>query len=306
MNFKEFRDKYEKLSVEEFPNVVPNNPTVSICISTYQHANFINKCLDSILIQKSDFTFEILLGEDASTDGTRGICIDYAEKYPEKIRLFLHHRVNNIQMGGSPSGRFNFIYNLLSAKGEFIALCEGDDYWSDPLKLQKQYNAIMNDRNISLVSCNVDHLENNRVIGNGKGGTRTYFFRNIEELSGLANYVHFIYHGDNFLKSILAVQGKELVLEDKMAVWRKHEGGVWGSLLDSIKNRRKLEFQRASTAFWIGVYHFDQGRKNIAIKYIVKAMIKLSIAIPELEMKLALIFYKKSLRKRISKFLRRN
>lgn len=305
MNFREFIEKYEKVKVKEYANSVPQNPVVSVCVQTYQHAIYIRECLDGILMQETDFPFEILLGEDASTDGTRAICIEYAEKYPDKIRLFLHHRENNISINGSPTGRFNFVYNLLSSKGQYIALCEGDDFWTDPKKLKKQYGAILKDKNISLVSCKVDHIENKNIIGNGKGGSRTYFFQNNEEISGMASYAHFIYHGDNLLKSILAVRGKEHILEDKMAVWRKHEGGVWGSLLDSEENKLKMEFQRASSTFWIGIYHFDKGRRKIAIEYIVKAMLKLMIAVPELQRSVAVNFYKKSLKRLISKILGR-
>lgn len=149
MDFKEFKAQYEHKPVIEHPNQVTNKPMVSVCVQTYKHASFIKECLDGILMQKTDFSFEILLGEDGSTDGTREICMEYAEKYPDKIRLFLHHRENNIKINGNPTGRFNFLYNLYTAKGKYIALCEGDDYWTDPLKLQKQ----------------VDFLERNEKIG---------------------------------------------------------------------------------------------------------------------------------------------
>src|SRR5690606_4409195 len=115
------------------------NPVVSVCVQTYQHAPYIRECLDSILMQKTDFPFEILLGEDESSDGTREICIEYAEKFPDKIKLFLHRRENNIQIFGYPTGRFNFLTNLYSSNGKYIAICEGDDYWTDSDKLQKQY-----------------------------------------------------------------------------------------------------------------------------------------------------------------------
>ena len=111
MTFEEFNDKYQKVPVEEYPNSVSTKPTVSVCVQTYQHTHFIRDCLEGILMQETDFPFEILLGEDASTDGTREICIEYADKYPDKIRLFLHHRENNISIGGSPTGRFNFMFN---------------------------------------------------------------------------------------------------------------------------------------------------------------------------------------------------
>lgn len=134
----EFIEKYQKVPVTEYKNKVKNDHLVSVCVQTYQHVNYIRDCLDGILMQKTDFSFEILLGEDASTDGTREFCIEYAQKHPDKIRLFLHSRENNIKVNGQPTGRFNLLYNFSKAHGKYIALCEGDDYWTDPYKLQKQ------------------------------------------------------------------------------------------------------------------------------------------------------------------------
>lgn len=138
MDFREFTEKYQQKEVTETPNVVEGHPTVSVCVQTYQHASYIRDCLDGILMQKTGFPFEILLGEDNSKDGTREICIEYAKNYPGKIRLFLHHRENNMAIDGRPTGRFVFLYNLFHANGKYMAFCEGDDYWTDPLKLQKQ------------------------------------------------------------------------------------------------------------------------------------------------------------------------
>jgi glycosyltransferase involved in cell wall biosynthesis len=111
---------------------------VSICVQTYQNAGTIEKCIQGIITQDFDQAYEILLGEDASSDGTRDICKNLAKKYPDKIRLFLHDRENNITVDGRPSGRFNFLYNVFKARGEYIAICEGDDYWVDVSKLRKQ------------------------------------------------------------------------------------------------------------------------------------------------------------------------
>ncbi|MCF8333442.1 MAG: glycosyltransferase [Bacteroidales bacterium] len=148
---KDFIKKYQKVPVEEYPNKVTAKPVVSVCVQTYQHADYIGQCLDSILMQKTDFPFEILVGEDASSDETREICKQYAKSYPDKIRLFLHQRENNIPIKNRPSGRFNFVYNLFKARGEFVALCEGDDYWTDDLKLQKQLNYIKSDKGLAMV-----------------------------------------------------------------------------------------------------------------------------------------------------------
>src|SRR4051812_21193461 len=138
MNFDEVKEKYQKIPVDIFPNHVTENPLVSVAVQTYQHKAYIKDCLEGILMQKTNFPFEILLGEDRSTDGTREICMEYAKKYPDKIKLFLHHRENNIRINGRQTGLFNFLYNFFSAGGKYIAICEGDDYWTDPFKLQKQ------------------------------------------------------------------------------------------------------------------------------------------------------------------------
>ena len=156
MDLVEFKELFQKKKVVEKDHNVPSQPLVSVCVQTYQHVNYIEHCLDSILMQQTDFDFEILLGEDASNDGTREICIEYAEKYPNKIRLFLHQRENNIEILGGQLFDVNFMYNLYSSKGDYIALCEGDDYWNDELKLQKQINFLKENPqySVSYHNCN--------------------------------------------------------------------------------------------------------------------------------------------------------
>jgi len=146
MNFNDFKAKYENKKVLEFPNDVSQEPALSVLVQTYNHGRFIKQCLDAILSQETSFNFEILIGEDDSQDQTRKICQAYALKYPSRIRLFLHHRENNIMVEGHPTGNFNSIFNLFSAKGVLIAFCEGDDYWRDNQKLQKQYEQMMLNR----------------------------------------------------------------------------------------------------------------------------------------------------------------
>ncbi len=128
----------EKKKVVEFPTQVDVNPLVSVIILAHNHDHYIRQCLDSVLEQVTNFSVEVIVGEDDSKDDTRSICIEYAKNYPEKIRLFLHHQENNIAINGRPTGRFNFLFNLQAARGKYIALCDGDDYWIDKTKLQKQ------------------------------------------------------------------------------------------------------------------------------------------------------------------------
>lgn len=159
---EDFIRKYQKVPVEEYPNNVTTKPVVSVCVQTYQHVNYIGRCLDSILMQQTNFPFEILVGEDASRDATRKICQQYAEAYPDKIRLFLHQRENNIPIKNRPTGRFNFVYNLFKARGEFVAFCEGDDYWTESFKLQKQVDYFKPNKDLALVYTGfIELLQNN-------------------------------------------------------------------------------------------------------------------------------------------------
>lgn len=115
---------------------------ISICVTTYQHEKYIEKCLTSMLEQETDFEYEILIGEDGSTDGTREICERIARDNPDKVRLFLNKREDVYYKHGSPTGRANFVQNVKNAKGEFLAFCDGDDYWVSKNKLQKQVEAL--------------------------------------------------------------------------------------------------------------------------------------------------------------------
>lgn len=111
-------------------------PLVSICCITYNHAPFIKQCLDGFLMQKTTFPIEILIHDDASTDGTDDIIREYASAYPGVI--FPLFEVEN--QYSKPGHKHMDLYNYERAKGKYIAYCEGDDYWTDPLKLQRQVN----------------------------------------------------------------------------------------------------------------------------------------------------------------------
>ena len=106
---------------------------VSVLCATYNHEEYLRQTLDSFVNQKTDFPFEVLVNDDASTDGTGDIIREYAAKYPEIIRPF--YQKENLY-----SRRIN-LYDVVffpACRGEYIAVCEGDDYWNDPEKLQLQ------------------------------------------------------------------------------------------------------------------------------------------------------------------------
>jgi glycosyltransferase involved in cell wall biosynthesis len=128
-------EKYPKDSVAKHADSV--NPKVSVLITTYNQENLITQAVDSVLMQAVDFDYEIVIGEDASTDRTRDIVVELARRYPEKIRVLLRDpQVANRER--HLAGKMNFLQALQSCCGEYIAVLDGDDYYTSPDKLQKQ------------------------------------------------------------------------------------------------------------------------------------------------------------------------
>ncbi len=120
-----------------------DKPLLSICCITYNHEEFIKDTLDGFLMQKTDFSIEIIIHDDASTDNTAQIIKDYARKDNKIVPIL---RSTNLKSTGEPI----FPITFKKAKGKFIAMCEGDDYWIDPLKLQKQVDFLENNQDFSL------------------------------------------------------------------------------------------------------------------------------------------------------------
>lgn len=120
-----------------------NHPKVSVCITTYNHAAYIKNTLESVLMQQTTFEYEILIGDDCSTDNTRAILLEYKKSYPSKIKL--HFQSKNVGVNRQD-------YDLIHlAKGEYIAWLDGDDYWITPDKLEKQASILDNHNEFSCV-----------------------------------------------------------------------------------------------------------------------------------------------------------
>lgn len=106
------------------------SPLVSVVTITYNHAPYIAKCIEGVLMQRVNFPMEFIIADDCSTDGTREICEEYAAKYPDLIHV--------LSSAGNVGAVENEQRAFWGARGKYIATCEGDDYWTDPLKLQRQ------------------------------------------------------------------------------------------------------------------------------------------------------------------------
>lgn len=222
---------------------------LSVCCITYNQEKYIAEAIESMLAQQTNFDFEIVIGEDGSTDATRNICEKYSQKYPPKIKLL--HSAGNLGMNP------NLERTLKACSGEYVALCEGDDYWIDKNKLQKQvdfleanpsfaicyhrvYELYRNNK-LKLEEINTDETEKEYTIEYlAKGNcmhTASVVFRN-----GLINKFPSWFNkspvGDYVLHMLNAVHGKIKYLPVPMAVYRKHHGGVW-SLKDVNELRKK-------------------------------------------------------------------
>lgn len=137
-----------------FKDIVDPIPLVSISITTYEHVNYIGKCIEGVLKQKVNFPIEIIIGEDDSSDGTKEICESYQIRYPNLINLQLRSRSDVIKIGNRVTGRYNFIENLKLCKGKYIVCLDGDDYWTDENLLQNQFNFLESNADYNIVGYN--------------------------------------------------------------------------------------------------------------------------------------------------------
>jgi len=207
-----------------------NDILVSVCMITYNHEKYISQAVEGVLMQKTNFLIELIIGEDCSTDNTRNICLEYKEKYPDIIKLLLSEK--NLGM------MQNFITTLQSCTGKYIALCEGDDYWTDPHKLQKQVDFLEENLEFSSIACKA------KLIGNLSGDfgleksriliindftkhrpfhTASFLFRK-KYIEGLQ--FPQILSSDRFLYFFLASKGNIYYSEEIMVIYRKHSEGL--------------------------------------------------------------------------------
>ncbi len=218
---------------------------LSVVCLTYNHAAFIRQALDGFVMQKTDFPFEVIVHDDASIDGTADIIREYAAKYPDIIKP-VYQTENQWSKGRHITKEY--VYPLI--RGQYVALCEGDDYWTDQNKLQKQVDyldahpdcslcfhpvsvkwekgeqpdSVFPDRKLlaHVGAMNLKSLLKQNFIQTNSVVYRWRFHQDSSEL-----IPNGILPSDWFLHLLHAEVGKIAMLPDVMAVYRKHQNGIW-------------------------------------------------------------------------------
>jgi glycosyltransferase involved in cell wall biosynthesis len=215
--------------------------TVSVFMTTYNHASYIAQAIEGVVKQETDFPFKLFIGEDCSTDGTAEICRRYKKEYPDKIELI--SREKNL---GAPANSIE-LYEKCFAYGSYIAMCEGDDYWTDLRKLQKQVdflevnpdfavcfhrvNIISDDSSQPIIVSNQNQKEISDFDDLARANfihTASCVFRNCLNIENLFGFNEIIL-GDWYLFLLLARHGKIKFFEEVMANYRLHQGGVYSA-----------------------------------------------------------------------------
>lgn len=223
-----------------------NDIRFSVCMVTYNQKRFIAQAIESVLMQKTDFKFQLIIGDDASTDGTTEIIHHYLEKYPDIIKLILHEK--NI----GPFANSMSVYR--AAKTEYVAILDGDDYWTDETKLQKQVDFLDKNTKCSICYHNARITFENQAQQEVIWPSKEYRFgKTILTLEDLAirnpMYTNTIVYrwrfayenidelipeelcpGDYFLALLHAEKGNIGFIDDTMSVYRRHDGGMSADL----------------------------------------------------------------------------
>lgn len=223
---------------------------VSVVMITYGHEKFIGQAIQGILIQKCDFEIELIIANDCSPDNTDQAIKQIFKSHPNS------HLINYTKHIENKGMMANFIWTLQQAKGKYIAVCEGDDYWTDPLKLQKQVDFLeMNDRYnlcghniceqkegvISPISNKrVDYLFDDFASSGSCSGiyTCSMLFRNKQSILKviLAEWTLKLDGGDHLVLLLATLDGSKVrKLDEIMGVYRIHDGGIWSSSSEEKK-----------------------------------------------------------------------
>lgn len=247
-------------------------PIITICIITYNHDEFIEQAVSSALNQETNYDFKIVIADDFSTDGTRDILIKLRNKFPTKIDLILQ----KTNVGPAQ----NWIDLIKFSKSKYLAYFEGDDYWTDPLKIEKQVKFLESNPNFSFTFHDVDiihaHESDNftypipssnvlsfiDILINHYIPSSSLVFRNFEWVQDLPLFFKKSISGDIPFELMLASKGRVKYFPEKMACYRRN--------ISSVTQVRKDNIFILKGYIWM----YSQLAKHVPIKYffLVKVM----------------------------------
>ena len=219
-----------------------HKPVVSIAMITYNHEEFIEQSINGVLMQECNFEIELLISNDNSPDNTDSVIKKILKNHPKANLIKYINRTENVGM--MP----NFISTLTQCTGKFIALCEGDDYWTDPLKLQKQFDFLESNYDYSMICHNAKiiyegidkepisfnkkkvecDININEIITQWAIPTASIFLRN-EIINPLPTWFSEIYSGDFTIALLCANTGKIKFLPETMSIYRVNYSGTSAS-----------------------------------------------------------------------------
>ena len=224
---------------------------LSVAMITYNQERFIGQAIESVLAQKVNFDYEIVIGEDCSTDGTRAIVTDFSRRYPGRIVPLLRER----NLGGP----HNFLGTLAACRGQYLALLEGDDYWTSVDKVQRQVDfldaypdrALCCHRVKFLYETGSAPIDFYPLLAAGPYTIQDLLRVNFvvtcssmlrrELIDHLPRWLFETYLGDWPLYAIIASHGKIELMDEIMATYRVHSGGVWSSLPAGVDSKVRYE-----------------------------------------------------------------
>lgn len=256
-----------------------SEPLVSVKMVTYNHVRYIRDAIEGVLQQKVDFPLELVIGEDCSTDGTKEIVFEYQKKYPNIIKVITSDK--NI------GAKQNSLRTTEVCKGKYIAFCEGDDYWIDCDKLQKQIDLL--ERNIKYAGC----FHNAKIIKDDNEREASLYCRPNQKrfvnaidlletnmiptcsivirralIPDFPGWVDNLIMRDWPLHFLVTKSYGPLVyLNEVMAVYRNHSGGLWGSMLYPKRLKANLEFYLAINRNYPDPYKKITSYKILQIHY---------------------------------------
>lgn len=280
-----------------------SKPLVSVCLITYNHADYIRQCLDSVLNQVTNFDFEICIGENSSDDNTYAICKEFADAYPDIVRLYRRSREEVHYVSGVPTGNGNLFETFKACKGQYIAVLDGDDYWNSKSKLQEAVDVLSSDQSVSLVFTGVikvdskgetigsiqpdlskgDLFDVGFLISSNNATASTVVARRFD-LDEMGDVYWTTNMGDWPINVFLANKGKIKALPEQSSSYRIHSEGVWSKLDAEIRAYYKLR----SLVAMLNAGWYDSCKNRAYKQYIKSAGVMLRSQSLEVNLKLKL------------------